>query len=61
MTGNIVSRPRKPAGWWTPEKRQVAWDMYVEGKSFGEIAEHFGVTLAAAARQVYQHKKEQMK
>jgi transposase len=35
--------------------------MYVEGKSFEEIAKHFGVTLAAAARQVYQHKKEQMK
>ena len=61
MTKNIVSRPRKPAGWWTPEKRQVAWDMYVEGKPFEEIAEHFGVTLAAAARQVYQHKKEQTK
>lgn len=61
MTGNIVSRPRKVAGWWTPERRQVAWDMYVAGKSFEEIAEHFGVTLAAAARQVYQHKKEQMK
>ena len=59
MTSNIVSRPRKPAGWWTPEKRQVAWDMYVEGKPFGEIAKHFGVTLAAAARQVYAHKKEQ--
>lgn len=61
MTGNIVSRPRKVAGWWTPERRQVAWDMYVAGESFEEIAEHFGVTLAAAARQVYQHKKEQMK
>jgi len=61
VTGNIVSRPRKVAGWWTPERRQVAWDMYVAGKSFEEIAEHFGVTLAAAARQVYQHKKEQMK
>jgi hypothetical protein len=35
--------------------------MYVAGKSFEEIAEHFGVTLAAAARQVYAHKKEQMK
>jgi hypothetical protein len=35
--------------------------MYVEGKPFEEIAKHFGVTLAAAARQVYQHKKEQMK
>jgi len=61
VTGNIVSRPRKPAGWWTPERRQVAWDMYIAGKPFEEIAEHFGVTLAAAARQVYQHKKEQMK
>lgn len=61
MTKNIVSRPRKPAGWWTPEKRQVAWDMYVEGKPFEEIAKHFGVTLAAAARQIYAHKKEQTK
>ncbi len=61
MTRNIVIRPRKPAGWWTPEKRQVAWDMYVAGKSFEEIADHFGVTLAAAARQVYAHKKEQTK
>ena len=33
--------------------------MYVEGKPFGEIAEYFGVTLAAAALQVYAHKKEQ--
>jgi DNA-directed RNA polymerase specialized sigma24 family protein len=61
VTKNIVSRPRKPAGWWTPEKRQVAWDMYVEGKPFDEIAKHFGVTLAAAARQIYAHKKEQTK
>lgn len=61
MTRNIVIRPRKPAGWWTSEKRQVAWDMYIAGKSFEEIADHFEVTLAAAARQVYVHKKEQMK
>jgi transposase len=47
-------------GWWTPERRQVAWDMYVEGKSFEEIANHFGVALAAASRQVYARKKELM-
>jgi transposase len=35
--------------------------MHVEGKSFEEIAKHFGVTLSAAARQVYAHKKEQTK
>ncbi len=61
MTKNIVTRPRKVAGWWTPERRQVAWDMYVEGKPFEDIAKHFGVTIAAAARQVYDYKKEQSK
>jgi len=60
MTGNIVRRSRKPMGWWTPEKRQMAWDMYVEGRSFEEIAKHFGVSLSAAARQVYARKKELM-
>jgi len=58
MTGNIVRRLRKPMGWWTPEKRQVAWDMYVEGRSFEEIAKHFDVSLSAAERQVYAYKKE---
>ncbi len=61
MTKNIVTRPRKPAGWWTPEKRQEIWDMYAEGKPFEDIAKHFGVTIAAAARQVYDYKKEQTK
>lgn len=35
--------------------------MYVEGKSFEDIAQHFGVTIAAAQRQVYDYKKEQAK
>jgi transposase-like protein len=61
VTGNIVTRSRKPAGWWTPEKRQEIWDMYAEGKPFEDIAKHFGVTIAAAARQVYDYKKEQSK
>ncbi len=57
MTGNIVIQRRKPHRWWTPERRQVVWDMYVDGKSYEEIAEHFGVTVAAAQRQVYNCKK----
>jgi transposase len=32
--------------------------MYVEGKSFEEMAQHFGVTIAAAQRQVYQYKRD---
>lgn len=31
--------------------------MYVDGKSFEDIAEHFEVTIAAAQRQVYNCKK----
>lgn len=58
---NIVTRKSKPVGWWTPERRQKAWDMYVEGESFEDIAKHFGVTIAAAQRQVYQYKREQTK
>lgn len=61
MTGNIVTRPRKPAGWWTPERRQEVWDMYVAGEPFEVIAKHFGVSISATARQVYDYKKEQTK
>jgi hypothetical protein len=35
--------------------------MYVAGEPFEVIAKHFGVTIAAAARQVYDYKKEQTK
>lgn len=61
MIDRRVTRPSKKPGWWTPERRQEAWDMYVEGKSFEDIAQHFGVTIAAAQRQVYDYKKEQAK
>ena len=57
MTGNIVIQRRKPHRWWTPERRQVVWDMYVAGATFEDIAEHFEVTVAAAQRQVYNCKK----
>lgn len=53
----VVACIRKPVGYWTLEKRQVLWDMYVGGKPFGDIAKHFGVTIAAAQRQVYNYKK----
>lgn len=69
MTGNTGIRKCKPGygirgrkpGYWTPEKRQALWDMYVAGKLFEDIAKHFGVTVAAAERQVYNHKKGQTK
>ncbi len=61
MISRRVVRPSKKPGWWTPERQKAVWDMYVEGESFEDIAEHFGVTIAAAQRQIYAYKKGQAK
>lgn len=55
----IFPRKRKPAGWWTPERKQALWDMYVEGKSFEDMAKKFEATIASVQRVIYDHKKEQ--
>ena len=59
MTRHIVRHRAKPEGFWTPERRQKAWDMYVEGSKFEDIAKHFDVTIASAQRQVYDYKKRE--
>jgi transposase len=56
---HIVTRRPKPAGWWTPVRKQTLWDMYVEGKSFEDMAKAFGVTIASVQRTLYKYKKEQ--
>lgn len=59
MTRHIVRHKAKPEGFWTPEKRQTVWDMYVAGSKFEDIAKHFDVTIASAQRQIYDFKKRE--
>ncbi len=58
---HIVITNRRGPNWWTPEKRQQVWDMYVRGDTYEAIAKEFGVSVASIQSQIYKYKKDTAK